>query len=269
MISMASAIYKNLQELELMKKYIRRYNFAGLWMPLKPFYAQYPYRGSLPIAWVDKRGLVDSDYKLFFNRVPKAGNSSIVANIYQLKHGSVGISASMKRQFRTPSSLNPADLKHFKDYFKFTFVRNPYARVLSAYLDKVVSKDLSRLPNCVKKNGTYIEFPEFCAYLEKSGLYDNIHWAPQTSILLLPVSEFHFIGKLENIENDMHYVMGKITGDSQSLQISDHRPHRTNANEKIMRYYDDYTADIIMRLYKDDFETFGYDPRPPHKKAFT
>ena len=102
-------------------------------------------------------------------------------------------------------------------YLKFTFVRSPYSRVLSAYLHKIIHR-LQRgraLKGPESKRFTHAPtFTEFCRYLADGGLDDNIHWAPQVALMLLPPSKFDLIGKVETFESDVRTVLSRLGAES-------------------------------------------------------
>lgn len=226
-----------------------------------PYYRTYPYNGRMPITTVDKRGVVDFELGIFFNRIPKAANSTIAINLAAIKFGETIDSKVAKSIFATPSSLKTKNLEQFNALYKFTFVRNPYSRILSAYLDKIARKKqhLRYSYSYLVAKGPEPSFDDFCEYLGKGGLHDNIHWAPQTSILLLPLNSFDFIGKIENLEADLRTVMQSI-GHANALPEIKNRPtdHNTGADTKIEEYYTPKTRAIISELYKKDFELLEY-----------
>jgi len=229
----------------------------------RPFYLSNKYRGPLSLEMVDKRGLIDFDLGIFYNRVPKAGNSSVVSNLHAMKHGyfiqSAEESKKVKASFLRPSDLSIQQVDSFDQLFKCTMVRNPYSRILSSYLDKVVTG---------KKKYRFIEedripnFHEFCLYLKEGGWRDNIHWAPQTAILLLPLTEYDFIGHLESYTLDIDTILKSIKRKTKNLQLKSFVVNATDSDNKLKEYYCKESADIIGSLYLSDFESFGYDVRP-------
>lgn len=229
-----------------------------------PFYKKYPYSGKLPLHSVDSRGLLDFDLGIFFNRIRKAGNTTIVTNLAELRFGESLPGSDAKHAFPTPASLSDTDVERFQYLFKFVFVRNPYTRTLSAYLDKI-AKGKRRPADLSCGPGRVPPFADFCAYLSGGGLYENGHWAPQSDLLLIPVDRFDFIGKLENFDKDFEHVLGRIHADGVDGRHHDVRfskANQTNANRRMKEFYNVETAGTVARLFEADFKVFGYSMEP-------
>ena len=226
-----------------------------------PFYVAYPFRSPMPIKPVDARGLIEDKLCTFYNRVPKAANTSVVFTLAKMRSGKTPTSREVKKNFRRPAQLTEAEVRTLDDYFKFIFVRNPYSRVLSAYLHKIVRKleRGARLePAESKRFRETPSFPEFCRYLADGGLFNNIHWAPQTALMLLPLSKFDFIGKVESFDSDVHTVLSRLGADNPKDFLVTHASYFTHAQRRVDDYYNAETLRLIGRLYEDDFATFGY-----------
>ena len=215
-----------------------------------PFYRRYPYAGHVSHKMVDLRGMVGVDYGFFFNRIPKSANSTVTLTLAI----ACGIpntkgdpdAKQAKKAFPRPSELTAAQMEAFERCFKFTFVRDPYARVLSAYLDKVRTG--------VKM--TPITFAEFCRYLAEGGLHANAHWAPQSSLLLLPIERFDFIGRVENMNEDLSHVFAHLGLKPGEPRLAG--PPATNARDLVEKEYTPECRETVRRLYRSDFELFGY-----------
>lgn len=150
-----------------------------------------------------------------------------------------------------------------RDYFTFTFIRNPWTRTLSAYLNKFAkdreSGSSRYFIDYARKHGID-SFETFIRHLEASkpgGM--NAHWAPQSLLLNPRVIDFDFIGRFENMEADSVHVLGRlgIGGTLGGFSLS---PHRTNADERISEYYTPERVDRVGRLFADDVQLGGYQP---------
>lgn len=231
------------------------------------FFRRYPYRGSIPLRIANNRGLIDTGRKFFYNDIPKAASSTITVTLAQTFFGKEFAGRSeAKSMFKTPAEMTAQNMRDFPHFFKFTFVRDPYSSVLSAYLDKgsdpaYLSKKLPRswLTRSFEKRGRLPTFKEFLQYLERGGLHEDGHWAPQTSLMLIPLSEFDVVGRFENFGSDFRRILALIDPTGSTSTIFSSRPHATGADEKLAQYYDDQARDTVARLYKDDFEALGYE----------
>ena len=230
------------------------------------FYKKYPYAGHVPIQDVDSRGAYDGEIGFFYNRIPKVANSTIVNCLLNYKNVDIGnIEGQYKSYFKKPSGMSLGEVNKLGDSFKFVFVRNPYSRLLSAYLDKVIRRQYfsadGKYPTThFSQKSTPPTFTEFCNYLADGGLYQNAHWAPQNHLLLLPLEEFDFIGKFENLDADIKYLMRQLGGDQPSIQRAG--PPSTSADQLLAQYYSPDLYEFVSELYKEDFNLFGYTKSP-------
>ncbi|WP_160151917.1 sulfotransferase family protein [Microbulbifer sp. ALW1] len=225
-------------------------------LPLRPFYRRYPFRSPASMRSANDRGMVDLELGFFCNRVPKAANSTIVTNLTRLKLNRDLPSEQAKKISTRPGHLSRAEMTQFDKLFKFTVVRNPYSRVLSAYLNKVV-----RFP---ERCGD-ISFAQFLQRLatERDFLYSNAHWVPQADLMLIPAEEFDFIGKVESLDRDLAEIKQRIRPDIQD-EITSAGPPPTGASKKLREYYsDDSLVALVADIYRQDFTTFGYSTELP------
>ncbi|NEQ54683.1 MAG: sulfotransferase family protein, partial [Leptolyngbya sp. SIO3F4] len=145
---------------------------------------------------------------------------------------------------RTPI-LSP---KQYKEYYKFTFIRNPWARAHSWY--KNVMRD--------KYHRDALGIPEDCSF--KQFLFDHPNqWALASQLCWLLDSRgnisFDFIGRFENLIEDF----AKVCDD---LGIKDKSLPKLLTNGKRTHYpdsYDDEMKDFVARLYKDEIKLFGFE----------
>ena len=229
--------------------------------PWRPFYRTHPYKGSVSITSLNNRNLVDFDLGVFCSRIPKAANSAIVTNLAYLKFGEHILDRDAKKRFRTPADLSQEEVHKLDELYKFSIGRNPYTRVLSAYLDKVerVTKNHRRMPT----------FPDFISYLETSGLYSNAHWAPQTELMTLPAQHYDLLGKTENLDDSLKTIFSNLNRNHQLDSPIKAKRQTMGASQRLPEYFDQNLADRTYNLYRDDFDTFGYSRELPLKKELS
>ncbi len=142
------------------------------------------------------------------------------------------------------------------EYFKFVILRNPFERLVSAYIDKFVKnempqpfahpviKDVHRYLGIEPDLRKGITFNHFIKYLAttKNDMYLDTHWRPQHSFLGLGLfKKFDFIGQFENLDLVIEYLENKFGFKIQTQNVS-HSKHITrygnmNANEKFHNLY--------------------------------
>ena len=146
----------------------------------------------------------------------------------------------------------PYDNK-WDNYFQFSFVRNPYDRLLSCFMDKTKKVINSKWEiECYKKYAD-VNFKDFVMGLNKYPWHHHDkHLAPQTDLINLKTT--HFIGRFENLVNDFAYVRKILDlneGDVARINTTDHKHYR--------EYYDFEMIDKVRSIYSADFERFGYE----------
>lgn len=238
-----------------MRSALDKIRFNAVTLPLRPFYRRYPFRSPASIRSANDRGMLDRELGFFCNRVPKAANSTVVTTLARLKFGREVGSREAKRMFATPAHLGGTEVDNFDSLFKFTVVRNPYTRVLSAFLDKI-----ERFRERDNHNTTFAEFLQRLRD-DHRYLYGNAHWVPQSDLMLIPVERFDLVGRVESLDRDLAQITGRIRpGTSDTItSTTSAGPPPTRASEKLRRYYDDPALiELVRAIYRDDFSAFGY-----------
>lgn len=162
---------------------------------------------------------------------------------------------------------NVHDIKNFPPYYDisapiFTVVRNPFTRIVSAYLDKVKSKkDLvvwEKFCESIDVECNYdISFEEFVDILFK---HPNLkeadkHFRPQ-------IHNFHgitpsFIGYIEDMDSVERFLL------AFGVVLLNKIPHKTDTeSEKYTLLENQEIIDKIVDIYECDFDAFGYSKSP-------
>lgn len=158
---------------------------------------------------------------------------------------------------------NPEELFISERMFKFAFVRNPYSRILSCYLDRILT--LSSRPSRQfrrRLNKEEFEFEDFVNLIcSQEPREQNSHWRVQYDDILFEFVDFDFVGKFESLEEDLSLVYSRIFGKplSKFSLEGNYSPKRTSASEKVKRFYTQRMLDKVYDAYRKDFEAFGYD----------
>lgn len=168
-----------------------------------------------------------------------------------------------------------------KKYFKFTFVRNPWDRLVSHYFFATRFKDgihpLTKKP--LPQQMLYkLSFKEFIMNLEEIKMNTNwvleqtlgqaIHlkklldskgfcnncydWISDENGKMLPID---FIGKFENLEEDYNKLTKLINCPVLPNQLPKENPSK---HQHYTTYYDKDMIQIVNKLFEKDIETFKY-----------
>lgn len=158
-----------------------------------------------------------------------------------------------------------------KKVYRYSFVRNPYGRVLSAYRDKVLLKKPEKIevvdwlyPNDhdsdadkLKCEVSFEDFIDFIIHQEPCRSV-NPHWRPQAMMLSYGKIKYSFIGKVESMETDWRYLFNKCySKDFDFMPLLTRNVSRGSVSD-LNAVYTEKTARLIYDYYRMDFEAFDY-----------
>lgn len=207
--------------------------------------------GRAPYAPFDEK-------RCIFVHVPKAAGSSVAQTLFGSSGGS-----------HTPVSLYQLifSKRDYDRYFKFTYVRNPWDRALSAYRflkaggmhqnDEELAREMGI--------GTFESFEEFVVgWMQNTDLDNYMHFRSQYKFICLPGTmhpAVDFIGYFEHIEEDFKVIQEKMGAD-EVVVLGHHNKTKTmGVTAAAIDYRDSYTSEtigIIAELYAEDINLFGY-----------
>lgn len=196
------------------------------------------------------------------------------------------------RPLKIARTMPIAPLSHYLDFLRapesyalFAFVRNPYARLVSAYKNKffdtwakhgthtdsdyprsIRQKHIRRVRRFATKQdlaggepGTQVPFETFLHYIGKDpvGQRDH-HWCSQTDVLMFDRLTYRRIFKLETEREEGFRQISEAFGfdpDWTNAQLS----HRKNVSSKREPFINDTNLDLVKSYCATDSEVFGYD----------
>jgi len=160
-----------------------------------PYYRFKPSLWSLKTTKIDRRIEISKRWNYAYIRIPKCANSLVITNLdFYLPEESLRkreeprVVREARRNFYKMRDLEEKKVKRlFDEGFIFSVVRNPYHRVLSAYLDKM-SRDEYKVKygeNIKDKGISNLSFLSFCRWLGAGNHYKDPHWIPQSNYINL------------------------------------------------------------------------------------
>jgi hypothetical protein len=149
------------------------------------------------------------------------------------------------------------------EYFKFSFVRNPFTRALSTYLDKIIGRPGVITPIQEKLGiNPFVYIPSFHEFIdmvyEQSPLDMDVHWAPQTFLLGNQNIQYDYLGRFEFFQKSVEILASKSVLEIPPKTFSIGKEHATNANRLVSKYYSSPIISKVREIYYDDFKYLGY-----------
>lgn len=184
--------------------------------------------------------LINKLGKWGFIHIPKTGGTSLKEIILNLENS----------ETVTRSHNHIGKFENIKDYFIFTFVRNPFTRFASSYY------------HYCRKN-RQVEFKTFIDTIYK---YDYWYY-PQSYFINHgsdATKQVSFIGKYENYKEDCNVIFDKINYNGKVPHLNRHPMYELHSNLNQHKFYktlyqEEWTKDFVREKYKEDFKQFNYE----------
>ena len=229
------------------------------------------------LKWLIRRGsYVSEKHKICYIKIPKAACTTMAVSMYyaegvDLPPALAGIhlrSGNPDEHVRTiqTSSMDIMEIFEGKDWFRFSFVRNPYDRLISAYKNKILQRiaNFEVFKEKVKSGLSWYEeanavlsFHDFATYVcNQPNSGRDMHWKTQFSILRPLHINYQFIGRFENFSQDYHYVFSRVPDVNWSKVGGKKRV--TSLKTPLALAYSKDLADLVYHAYEDDFNYFNY-----------
>ncbi|MEM8554021.1 MAG: sulfotransferase family protein [Pseudomonadota bacterium] len=245
-----------------------------------------------PGVWMTESGSVA------YRVVPKAACSTIGQILYYSDHGRFydgdihDADQGLHKWSMADSRPKIEDAVWDDSTPVFTCVRNPYARVVSAFLDKICGLQRNGrryrgnlVPMIMQQYGVEVEgefdqitsFRRFMLFARdtirfRKPMEPDIHWSAQAGhvgTLIAHGGTYQHIFAAETFQDGMADILGRIEPnhlvDLSAMprfnESADHGPKRAHP---VGDYFDDLTRHMVWEVYRRDFDLFGYDPADPN-----
>ncbi len=198
----------------------------------------------------DIRNIFIEEYNIMFIFNPKVASSSIWTFAAFL----LGYTNIESKSIKLPS-LPVYSIQDYPEVRKIIFLRNPWDRLLSCYLQK---KSMHKL-RFYERNNLNIEmtFEEFVEAVSKIPDYmADVHFRSQFTCLADCEGRIivDFIGEFSNIKEDLPTLCQRFNLPHFPL------PHLNKTTHKSFReYYTPAMIDMVAKRYKIDISLFGYE----------
>lgn len=217
--------------------------------------------------------------RLIYVCVPKCASTTIKTALSALQGHAAPSRTIHKRHhsgLRSPAQIGVSAfyrLATAPDTLRFSFVRNPYSRLVSTWTDKFRNKPLVsgnsfidlylRHRAAVSRGlpagrGETLSFKQFVAFATET-LDECLdpHLQRQTDLTNVPGLALDFIGKVETFRQDFSRVLdhaGVLDTTRQAVGARNNATHHSPWQS----FYGDELANRVYRAYRDDFSNYGY-----------
>lgn len=171
-----------------------------------------------------------------------------------------------------------------ESYKKIVFVRNPWNRIASCYVDKVTSKSqyyrIKQMQEWFREQNYKEEFFDkdgrftFEGFLEAVGyvidnkvqaFYDP-HWLPQKTAMEAFIDEYDYIGRIESLDNDikevqsLFYIPAVHVGNvDKTIDKEGNYTEQKSSAGKYEKFFLNYSnIDKVVEIYNQDIELLNY-----------
>lgn len=216
-----------------------------------------------------------TDGKLVYVKNSKAGCTTVAESLYfyecgqhfagQIHHESVVLKQGHNHVAAAVNALRSPEA------YKFTFVRNPLKRSVSAFTNFVLQGNNPNAPKeqrfmrnfgleeavtNIEKYDVFLDYIEACFKISKK--YTDGHFRLQTLNIGYSTIQYDRIGRLEEFQTEFAQILkeaGVWRDDiAPVLQIKKNSTSKVNRFEPTLAQ-----VERVRRIYNDDFNTFGYD----------
>jgi|GEM_PF-747211 len=214
-------------------------------------------------------------HDFFFMENPKVASTSLLKELHRYEHASdVKLTGDPHDREKSPipKLTTLSEQQQWKvlcsdEFPRYSFVRNPYTRLLSAYLSKIkkplrAKREILAIVNGVDKREvddltqevSFAEFVEVVCSQETKAM--NAHWRLQSDQILIDHIEYSFIGRFERLNDDYRTICNAVYGiEPSKLGQSS---NKTSSSDFITQYYNASLATRVYEKFNKDFDLFGY-----------
>ncbi len=204
--------------------------------------------------------MISHKYKCIFIHIPRTAGSSIEkaicgANWWEVEPRTKHLLASQAKAYYAP---------YWDSYFKFSFIRNPWDRIVSMKKYAEYFYGSSKYPDLItlrqlkwykKRFGFPIMIENDYRFSDRRKLIRPVHDKQQVYGNILD-EELDFIGKFESLNDDFEKIADILSLKERTLE---HTNILNRTNSTYQSYYSEVTKELVGNIYQRDIERYEYE----------
>ena len=193
----------------------------------------------------------EEDKKVIFVHIPKGAGKYVSRTLLGAPNGTG----------HSKITYYMRDQKRFESYFKFTFVRNPWDRLVSAFFYvknfDPKSNDRRFFDHYIGQN---ITFEGFVTKLADDNFWKLMrkweHFTPQNEFICNKSGNIcvDYLGRYESLDSDLKKIAEKL-----GVSYNSSKPINVSKRGHFKDYYSTETRRIVGQRYTNDISLLGYD----------
>lgn len=204
--------------------------------------------------------MISHKYKCIFIHIPRTAGTSIEKWIC----GKSWWVIEPETKHLTASQAKEIYKDYWDDYFKFSFVRNPWDRMVSCLKFKNYFKlncsfrGVLKLRGYKKQFGYPLTIENDYRFSNKKDLLNKSPKKYRENSVYLNIlnEEIDFVGKFENLKEDVEYIKKKLKI-KEDFNI-DAKLDASSERGDYRNYYNERTKKEIEELFQEDIDFFNY-----------
>jgi hypothetical protein len=215
--------------------------------------------------------MLSHHHRCIFVHIPKNGGTSIESIVWPHREEYTSDNLWSDRTPDPANQYNSDGLQHlfardiqrevgpsaYREYFKFSMVRNPWDKAVSQYLFFFRRPDFRDYLGASRRTS-------FKKYLRLCGQKPHVHWQPQYLFLTDANGDeiVDYVGRFEHFEDSVRDIVNGINAshakESNKVKLGA-IPHINAGNrEAYWNYYDDESRELVAELYREDILRYNY-----------
>lgn len=193
--------------------------------------------------------MIDHRTKSIFIHMPCTGGTSIESALLN------GRPVDIKEKHINSLTAKIIYKQYWNDYFKFSFVRNPWGRMLS--MMKFRDKSLYGIKELDGKINLdeYLKIHPFIEVDPRARNYSKNSYIKGSVYQNFLSEDLDFVGKFENLQNDFNQVCRELNIEPQELPIINSSNYKT----PIKNYFNERSNNQIRKIFEKDILYYKYN----------